>query len=108
MLKTVMTRQINRMACVFLAAAIALLARAAPAANSAAPGDGLRGRLEPYAENAELKSLMSRYGGMSAGWYRREVRPAAAGDVQPGGADRPRRRSGLAMSFPIEWVCRYE
>ena len=32
--KTVMTRQINRMACVFLAAAIALLARTAPAASA--------------------------------------------------------------------------
>ena len=35
MLKTVMTRQINRMACVFFVAAIALLARTAPAASAA-------------------------------------------------------------------------
>ena len=34
MLKTVMTRQINRMACVFLVAAIALFARTTPAANA--------------------------------------------------------------------------
>ena len=48
------------------------LALVAPAA---APCDGRRGRLEPYAETAELKALMSRYGGMSAGWYRREHLP---------------------------------
>ena len=48
-------------------------------APTAASGDGRRGRLEPYDEPAELKSLMSRYGGMSAGWYRREHVPAADG-----------------------------